>query len=274
MLSHLISSAQKRLTKRGPKWCLVYGPAAALVLTLRRLNWIIVSATEFISDDGVRVDLKVSSPCYVCNLVSSAVSRWRWRRIEDKFPALQSGGLGLGAAWRPIAAALRVKDSEDWGPEQKGALRSLLAGRQWTQQRLHRAGLVDSCVCRLCLDMHDGNQVGTLLHRCFCPALTEFRDRCMPQWIKDYLHSHGDDLSPQVFLALSRGLFSPPCLPSRDDDLFDTFHWTREAVDIPCGCSVFTDGSLLDGRLPTEYQSLGWSFVVLSPDGTHHYSGG
>ena len=42
MLSYLISSAQKRLTKRGPKWCLVYGPAGALVLTLRRLNWIII----------------------------------------------------------------------------------------------------------------------------------------------------------------------------------------------------------------------------------------
>ena len=42
-------------------------------------------------------------------------------------------------------------------------------------------------------------------------ALTEFKDRCMPQWIKDYLHSHGDDFSPQVFLALTRGLFSLPC---------------------------------------------------------------
>ena len=179
MLSHLVPKAQERFSEEKSKWKLVYGPAVAgLVLPLRRIRWCIVFAFGVISDDGIRVGCAISSPSYVFSLVTSAVSRWRCRRIEEKIPALDSGGLGLGAAWRPISVALRARDSKELCPEQKGALRSLLAGRQWIQQRLHGAGLVESNVCKLCKDMPEGNQGGILLHRnCFCLALSEFREK-------------------------------------------------------------------------------------------------
>ncbi len=70
-----------------------------------------------------------------------------------------------------------------------------------------------------------------------------------------------------MFLAVTRGLFPAPSLPCRDDFEWESFHWHKFCRDIPCGCHVFTDRSLLDGRLPKGCQSLGWAFVVISKDG-------
>ena len=36
---------------------------------------------------------------------------------------------------------------------------------------------------------------------------------------------------------------------------------------MPPGCRVFTDGSLLDGRMQSGCQALGWAFVIIGPDG-------
>jgi len=268
MLSHVLASAQSRLAGAGGKWNLVFGPAAALVMTLKRLSWSIASAWCFTTDDGSTLDLRRMSPAFVASAVVASVSRWRWRRIEHKFPALDSQGMGLGAAWRPVISALRMRDSTEWGPQHKGALRSLLAGRQWPQQRLHSAMLVESSDCQLCMEHPSGPKVGTLLHRCFCPALNELREKCMPSWLKSYLSTHGASLSPQALLAVTRGLFPAPLLPKRDEDRFDTFHWDKQAYSIPSGCVVFTDGSRLDADLPREHQAFGWAFAVLDPDGS------
>ena len=128
-----------------------------------------MSAWHFIVDDGCEINLNRMSPKFVADVVNDSVARWRWRRIEQKFPALDSQGMGLGACWRPVLAVLRMKDSSDWGPQHKGAIKSLLAGRQWPQQRLHAAKLVDSSHCQLCKDHVDGPCSGTLMHRLECP---------------------------------------------------------------------------------------------------------
>ena len=147
VLTYVLDAARTKLAGSRARWSLVYGPAAALVMTLRRLQWQIESPWSLVSDDGTRLDLRQMSPAFVLDAVVSSVSRWRWNRIEDKLPALDSRGMGVGAAWRPVLSALRMKDSSDWGPKHKGALRSLLAGRQWTQQRLHSAKLLHSSEC-------------------------------------------------------------------------------------------------------------------------------
>jgi hypothetical protein len=89
----------------------------------------------------------------------------------------------------------------------------------------------------------------------------------MPEWIEDYLRLNGHSLNGAMVLALTRGLFPAPKLPARDDQSFDTCVWFKFARDIPVGCVVFTDGSLIDGSLPRECQSLGWAFAVISSDG-------
>ncbi len=70
-----------------------------------------------------------------------------------------------------------------------------------------------------------------------------------------------------MFLALTRGLIAAPVLPQRDDGVFDTFFWHKFCSDIPSGCLVFTDGSLLDGRMQKGVQSLGWAFVIITRSG-------
>ena len=114
--------------------------------------------------------------------------------------------------------------------------------------------------------MPDGGQPGTLLHRCVCPALDHVREKCMPSCIADFLRP-GHNLSAAVVLALIRGLFFAPSIPHRNENRFDTFTWFKHSDDIPLGCVIFTDGSLLDGSLPKGCQSLGWAFVVIDADG-------
>ena len=119
--------------------------------------------------------------------VSEAVARWRWRRIEHRRPSLRSGGAGRGASWRPVLKVLRAKDSPEWGPEHKASLKSVICNRQWPQQRLCKAGLVQDNRCQLCF-----GAVGTLEHRFECPST-------MPDggWPKT------PDLSSMAFRALS-----------------------------------------------------------------------
>ena len=268
MLARLVDKTLVRLNRAKRVWAVVYGPAAALVATLRRLGWGIKSAFVFESDDGKLLDLRLDSPAYIKGVVCDSVERWRWRRVEGNLPCLSSGGKGRGAWWKPIARALRQPDSADWNAKHKGALKSTIMNRQWTQQRLHAAGLVESPVCQLCKDLPGGGQVGTLLHRLYCPALRTFRSQHMPVWVKGYMEQSGGELPDLVRCCLTRGLYSAPEVPERPQDKFDTFNWHTKPETMPIGCRVFTDGSLLDGKLGKEFVSLGWAFVVIDDVGS------
>ncbi len=70
--------------------------------------------------------------------------QWRWRRLEQKYPQLVQGDGGHGPFVEPLFRLLDAKHSKEWTVEHKGALRSVLADRQWTQLRLHSAGKVQS----------------------------------------------------------------------------------------------------------------------------------
>ena len=106
--------------------------------------------------------------------------------MEAKLPWLQDEGKpGNGAWWIPIKQVLQLPNTDAWGPEHKGALKSAIMGRQWTQQRLHSAGLAQDSHCRLCVGMQEGGQVGTFLHRMCCPALHTFNQKHMPDCVKE-----------------------------------------------------------------------------------------
>ena len=151
MLKWLIDDACGRLDRAKSPWSVVYGPAAAVVATARRLRWNVASPFEWETDAGAKIDLRVDSPAFVKMLVVDAVSRWRWRKVENRLPPLRSGGAGRGADWAPIRKVLKAKESEDWGAYQKSCLRSVVCNRQWPQHRLFKAGLVPDQQCRLCL---------------------------------------------------------------------------------------------------------------------------
>ena len=156
ILKWLIDDACGGLDRAKSPWSVVYGPAAAVVSTARRLGWSVASPFEWKSDVGVCVDLRVDSAAFVNMLIVDAVSRWRWRSVEHRLPLWRFGGFGWGAYWAPIRKVLKAKDSEDWGADQKGSLLSVVSGRP--QHRLSKAGIVQNQRCRLCLDMPGGWQ--------------------------------------------------------------------------------------------------------------------
>ena len=195
-------------------WAKVFGPAAAIIVTFRRIGWFVISATEWETDLGRRVNLRLLSPALVQSLVREAVQRWRWRQVAMKLPALGNPG-GLAGAWvAPIRNVLARKDSRAWNHAHKGALKSAMANRQWTQQRLHKAGLSDSNICQLCVGGEDGDQVGTHLHRFFCPTTKQQVRSLAPRWIRDGLDTINGSLSPVEHCALIRGMVAPLIVPT------------------------------------------------------------
>ena len=220
----IIASTLKRLAGK-TTWARVFGPAAAIIVTLRRIGWTDHSATEWETDLGRPVNLRLLSPALVQSLVREVVQRWIWKQVAMKLPALDNPG-GLAGAWiAPIRNVLARKDSVTWNHAHKGALKSAMANRQWTQQRLHKAGLSDSNLCQLCVGCENGDQVGTHLHRFFCPATKQQVLNLAPSWIRDMLDNFNGTLSPVEHCALVRGMVALPVVPTRPDSDYETIVW-------------------------------------------------
>ena len=267
MLQRLFTKTADRLARTKAMWSRVYGPAAALLATAHRLGWRVESAAVAILDDATKLNFALDSPAYVKGAVVQSVRRWRWRALESKMPHLSSSGLGLGAWWHPVQSALRLPNTDSWNYVHKGALLSAIMGRQWPQQRLFSAGLVDSNLCQLCKERPDGGCLGTLAHRLICPALAAFRRRFMPEWLQDVLATQGSDLTGAQLLQLTRGLVPTPRVERAPPNEHGTFDW-HIAPDGPLVASqLFTDGSLMDSALGDICPSLGWGFVALDDCG-------
>ena len=104
----LIASTLNRLAGK-TTWAKVFGPAAAIIVTLRCIGWSVLSATEWETDLERPVNLRLLSPALVQSLVREAVQRWRWKQVAIKLPALDNPG-GLAGAWvAPFATFLRVR---------------------------------------------------------------------------------------------------------------------------------------------------------------------
>ena len=72
--------------------------------------------------------------------------------MQRKFPTLCRGNLGVGADMTGIWNLLRSREQTGrWNYQFKGALRSALAGRQYTQSRCYAAGFATHKACLVCL---------------------------------------------------------------------------------------------------------------------------
>ena len=151
-LQRIIDDALRRLEVAKNKWAVCYGPGAALVMTCRRINWTVKSATKLITDTGELLDLILDPPKVVVNHVFAAVQRWRWRRVERQLPRLASSGAGRGPLIEPIWQLLKPKSKEqNWTAAHKGCLQSVMANRQYTQSRVMQCGWAQHDRCLLCL---------------------------------------------------------------------------------------------------------------------------
>ena len=146
--------------------------------------------------------------------------------------------------------------------ELRGALRSAVTSRQWTQERKHAARLVDDAACRLCMA-----PVGSLQHRSVaCPCHEDLRRLHAPHAVKSCMgdvRRVGSDLHWFTRALQPTKAYQVPAASSEP-----TFVW----VVLPPDCllapawTIYTDGSLLDGPSPL-LRRTGWAFAALDAEG-------
>ena len=120
----------------------------ALICTLERLRWKVVSAVVLVTDEGKEIDLRVTpSPIVVKRMIEAAVRRWRWRNVAEAHPCLHEGCI-----FEPIYKLLNSKRNDsEWNATLRGMLRSIVANRQFPQSRCFQAGWVQHPKWIFCL---------------------------------------------------------------------------------------------------------------------------
>ena len=73
-----------RVGKAKRPWAKVAGPAGAVTLYLKHLDWISTSATSWVTDEGVHLDLRKTAPSSTKQLIEAAVERTLWRSWASK----------------------------------------------------------------------------------------------------------------------------------------------------------------------------------------------
>ena len=76
-LNLAVWTARNKLTQAAHPWRLIYGPAAATVVTCARLDWKLIDVSTIITDGGHWIDLTQDPPVVVKRKVHEAVIRWR-----------------------------------------------------------------------------------------------------------------------------------------------------------------------------------------------------
>ena len=56
-MRRMIEHVKEQLQHAKSPWSKVYGPAATIVMTCRRLRWTVLSATHFVTDNGILLNL-------------------------------------------------------------------------------------------------------------------------------------------------------------------------------------------------------------------------
>ena len=69
----------------------------------------VIDAVSIRVNNGVCIDFSRDPPAYVADQIAQCVRRWRWRRVEGRFPHLVQGGGGHGAFMGPIFKLLKEK---------------------------------------------------------------------------------------------------------------------------------------------------------------------
>ena len=291
LLNRIIRYARWNLTEAKHKWSKVYGPAAAVTLTCRRLGWQVEDATTLVTDEGVTLHLRIDPPIVIIKKVVEAVKRWRWRRVELVMPQLGRNGSGRGALIEPIQQLLSTKKKDaNWLPVHKGALRSAWAGRQFPQVRVMKCGWSLHNKCIFCL--HDivekeAGQSGEAEKRGVRDPVVATEAQIAEAPTGDLLHRawscHRHDpkrkeLAPEADVrtvksvdvrghpAWERALVARPPLPKKKKAAVETFIWHVRPASLPLVGKVYTDGSARDGPIP-ELIRCGWSFVVADARG-------
>ena len=261
--------AVAHLAATGHRWNTVAGPAAAVVLTARRIGWQLDEAGIFRDDRGLSYDLDEVSPAAIRVAVVASVQRWRFDRVIAHLSATPAPCTGdtdlidVTYAARGLLnpkSALGVPNVPLWTPRCRPWLMSAMTGGQWTQARRAsvRQWMTDNS-CQLC-----GAAAGTELHRHHCDAT-----RPPGGWITDSATSLSVATAlttTQQRVLTTRGILAirAPRRPVQQEPVI-TWH-TAPPDNPPVGATWYVDGSVVNLKLGS-YTTAGCAMVVVSADG-------
>ena len=181
-----------------------------------------------------------------------------WQALTKQFK--EEGGKWIQPLnWSVMLEFLERSKSSVWSREHQAAYRSCLSNSQWCQKRLFDAQLVDSDICRLCL-----NQTGDIWHRRYeCGISWQL---CQELAAKQPRHAAvvAKNTSWVVGENFAKGLFPTPValLPPPLGESQAPIHWINKPAGGRMHGILFTDGS---GRFPNvpELRRAGWSIVMV-----------
>ena len=78
----------KLANAKGSPWAVVTGPAAALVATMQRIGWALLSPHVATDERGQRLHFGKDPPAAITSAVHRSVRAWRLRRIANALPGL------------------------------------------------------------------------------------------------------------------------------------------------------------------------------------------
>lgn len=185
----------------------ITGPVSAMCRSLSSLGWHFKSAANpgcLVSSTGREIDILTSAPKSVALLIRQDVERVRWEKAPQ-YSSIQP------YPWiEPIVSLLNAKNKTDWGPVEKGMLRSVCAHGIWPAARLKEAGYQTDGLC-LC------GEPDTLGHRLYsCPITHGYRiqynlaaELSQARLEQPHLSMWTDCLAPLPFDGLPSALENP-----------------------------------------------------------------
>ena len=276
------NQAKKKLEDANNVWSKVTGPITALIATLWRLGWTMMSCTSFRDDIGRVLDLRMDSPAAAKTVVHASVRRWRLARIAAAQPQLLPDTYDFecpriqvetACSERTVLVDLttipsrifnsrggRIQKWEVWKRSYASYLFSAVSGGQWPQARLAQVpGWTDDNRCQLCLEA-----TGTLEHRLVCPFIQPVGG--WPKPSSAAARGLARLTENRQRLLATRGLLVMRCRASITAQEH-VFRWhCGSPEDCPHDAVWYIDGSCYKDAHPA-YACLGYAIVVVSSDG-------
>ena len=98
-LSQAIRLARLKINNaKGSPWTVVTGPAAAVLLTMQRIGWTLLSPYTATDDRGQRWHFSEDSPAAISKAVQNSVRTWRLERIALALPGIAPNHLDICSA--------------------------------------------------------------------------------------------------------------------------------------------------------------------------------
>jgi len=182
-------------------WNSVTEPMTAAAASSRRIGWVSPSPGTAISKSGDKISFMQMCPQSIRILANRDTEDWLLESSVAKDQTLRKLGPGCLPWMFPLQALVRRKPDANWTPLHQSFVRVIASGGIWTNERLAKAGLIDSDKCTFC------GELASMHHRHFnCPARDVFRKHCDLDSVFAAASATADSAAP----LWTRGIFPDP----------------------------------------------------------------